>query len=70
MPYALIHAAFESIANLAIVPMQDVLELGSEDRMNTPGTIEGNWSWRFSWEQVTEEKSNRLAHLIDLFDRR
>lgn len=70
MPYALIHAAFESIANLAIVPMQDVLELGSEDRMNTPGTIEGNWDWRFSWEQVTEEKSNRLAHLIDLFDRR
>ncbi len=70
MPYTLIHAAFESIAYLAVVPMQDVLELGSEDRMNTPGTIEGNWGWRFSWEQVTEEKSNRLAHLVDLFDRR
>ncbi len=70
MPYTLVHAAFESIANLAVIPMQDVLGLGSADRMNTPGTIEGNWLWRFNWEQVTEEKANRLAHMVDLYGRR
>jgi 4-alpha-glucanotransferase len=43
MPYLLIGTAFSSVANLAIVPMQDILGLGSEHRMNTPGTIEGNW---------------------------
>ncbi len=70
MPYALVHAAFESIANLAVIPMQDVLGLGAADRMNIPGTTEGNWLWRFNWEQVTEEKSNRLAHMVDLYGRR
>ena len=69
MPHTLIGTAFSSIANLAIVPMQDVLELGSEDRMNIPGTSEGNWSWRFDWSQLTEERAGRLAHLVKLFGR-
>jgi len=67
---ALIQAALASVAHLAILPMQDILELGSEHRMNTPGTTEGNWQWRFQWEQLTPERANRLAHLIDLFNRR
>ncbi|WP_394752153.1 4-alpha-glucanotransferase [Crenothrix sp.] len=67
---ALIHAALGSVANLAIIPMQDVLELGSEHRMNTPGTTEGNWHWRFQWEQLTPERIARLAHLTGLFNRR
>ena len=66
---ALIHAALASVANLAIIPMQDILELGSEHRMNTPGTTKGNWSWRFEWVQLTQERAARLAHLVGLFNR-
>jgi 4-alpha-glucanotransferase len=69
MPQALMQAAFASVANLAIVPMQDILELGSADRMNVPGTTEGNWQWRFDWNQLTEHKINYLTHLIKLFGR-
>jgi 4-alpha-glucanotransferase len=48
----LIRVAYSSVAAMAIVPMQDVLRLGSEARMNTPGQAEGNWAWRFRWDQV------------------
>ena len=48
MPWALIHLALRSTARLAIVPAQDLLGLGSESRMNVPGTDEGNWNWRAS----------------------
>jgi 4-alpha-glucanotransferase len=67
---ALIHAALGSVANLAIIPMQDILELGSEYRMNTPGTTEGNWHWRFQWRQLTPDRVARLAHLVGLFNRK
>lgn len=67
---ALIHAAFSSVANLAIIPMQDVLELGSEHRMNTPGTTTGNWRWRFDWQQLGQERVDRLARLVGLFHRK
>lgn len=66
---ALIQAALASVANLAIIPMQDILELGSEHRMNTPGTTVGNWKWRFQWEQLSTERAARLAHLVELFNR-
>ncbi len=69
MPYLLIGVAFSSVANLAIVPMQDILELGSADRMNTPGTIEGNWQWQFSWDQLTSDKVAKLAGLVTMFAR-
>ena len=46
MPWALIEAAIASPAMLAVVPMQDLLALGTEARMNTPGSLEGNWAWR------------------------
>ena len=56
MPRALVESALASKARLAILPMQDVLELGGEHRMNTPGTVgNGNWRWRFSWDQVKPE---------------
>ena len=76
MPHALIHSALASVANLAIIPMQDLLELGSEHRMNTPGTMNppgakhGNWKWRFEWDQVSDEKAQLLAHLVGLFGRK
>jgi 4-alpha-glucanotransferase len=66
---ALIQAALASVANLAIIPMQDILELGSEHRMNTPGTIVNNWQWRFQWHQLTSERAQRLAYLVGLFNR-
>ena len=69
MPNALIHEAFASVANLAIIPMQDVLRLGSADRMNTPGTTAGNWRWRFDWSQLTADRVGYLSHLIQLFGR-
>ena len=69
IPFALIASAFGSVANLAIVPMQDILELGSADRMNIPGTCEGNWSWRFEWDQLTKDQTERLRFLVTLFGR-
>ncbi len=69
MPSVLVGVALGSVANLVILPMQDILELGSEDRMNIPGTSEGNWSWRFDWSQLTESQSGRLTHLVKLFGR-
>jgi 4-alpha-glucanotransferase len=66
---ALIQTALASVANLAIIPMQDILELGSEHRMNTPGTVQGNWHWRFQWYQLGSERAERLAYLVKLFNR-
>lgn len=64
MPAALIRAAYASPARLAIIPMQDLLGLGTEARMNVPGTAEGNWRWRFRWDQLDAglaERCRRLA---------
>jgi 4-alpha-glucanotransferase len=69
MPWPMIRAALGSPASLAILPMQDVLGLDGEHRMNTPGTAEGNWTWRFQWEQVTPELPGRLTHLVQLYGR-
>lgn len=57
----LIHAASASVATLAIYPMQDVLDLGSEARMNVPSRAEAQWRWRFDWAQVAPWQAERLA---------
>jgi 4-alpha-glucanotransferase len=69
MPWPLIRCALASVAQLAILPMQDVLALDGTHRMNTPGTVEGNWRWRFSWDQVTDDIAPRLHHLMNLYGR-
>jgi 4-alpha-glucanotransferase len=51
------------------LPMQDVLGLDGAHRMNVPGTAEGNWTWRFRWEQVQPELPARLTKLIKLYGR-
>ncbi len=62
--WAMIRAASNSVANLAIFPMQDVLGLGSEHRMNTPGTLgDHNWSWRMTWDMLQSEHG-RVMGLI------
>jgi 4-alpha-glucanotransferase len=65
----LIRAAMASVADTAIVPLQDVLGLGSEARMNFPGKDNGWWRWRFSWDQVRPEHGERLARLVRLYRR-
>ena len=69
MPRPLIRAALESVANLAILPLQDVLQLDSGARMNTPGTTEGNWRWRFSWAEWNEALSRRLRQEVEMYGR-
>lgn len=69
MPLALMECAMGSIARLAVLPMQDILHLGEGHRMNTPGTITGNWSWRFSWDQLTDVHVHELTEMVHASDR-
>jgi len=69
LPWDMIRLAFSSSANLAIIPLQDVLELGNEARMNFPGQPEGNWEWRYRAEALTNEIRERLRHLTWFFGR-
>lgn len=69
MPWMLIRQAMSSPANTAIVPWQDYLGLNGQHRMNTPGTREGNWQWRFSWEQVPRDIAGRIREMLDLYER-
>jgi 4-alpha-glucanotransferase len=67
--WAFIRAALSSVADLALIPLQDVLGLGSEARMNTPSLNGGNWKWRVDLGQFTPELATKLAHLIEVTDR-
>ena len=66
---AMIRAAFASVANLAVVPMQDVLGLGTEARMNFPSRPGDNWEWRLTEGQLTPEIQDWLASLATLYGR-
>jgi len=70
MPMSLVRATIASVAQTAIVPMQDLLGLGSEARMNIPGVKDGNWTWRFSWQQVPENLSRDLLKMNELYGRK
>ncbi|MBV9578228.1 MAG: 4-alpha-glucanotransferase [Chloroflexi bacterium] len=65
----LMRLALASVARTAIVPLQDVLDLGSEARMNTPGRPEGNWAWRVQPDQLTPERAACLAEMTSLYGR-
>ena len=67
--WAFIRAAQSSVASLAIVPVQDVLGLGSEARMNTPSLYGGNWKWRYKPGCLTPELAEKLARLAEVTDR-
>jgi 4-alpha-glucanotransferase len=69
MPWPLIRACLASVCKIAILPMQDLLELDSGHRMNTPGTTEGNWQWRFSWGDINSELMAKLKHLNEIYGR-
>jgi 4-alpha-glucanotransferase len=67
--WALIRAASNSVASLCVVPMQDVLGLGSDARMNVPSRETGNWRWRFGAELLRPELAKKLAALAEVSDR-
>jgi 4-alpha-glucanotransferase len=64
-----IRLALASVAETAIVPLQDVLALGSEARMNTPGRAGGNWSWRYTPEMLSPTVQEQLRVLTALYGR-
>ncbi len=66
---ALIRAAFTSVAQTAIVPVQDLLGLDSDARMNRPGNKAANWSWRLLPGALTREHAERLRHLAEITGR-
>jgi 4-alpha-glucanotransferase len=69
MPWDLIRLAMASVANLCIFPLQDVLALGREARLNTPGRPDGNWAWRFGPGALTTEQQKCLLELSHLYGR-
>ena len=69
MNWSFIRAILASVADTAIVPLQDVLGIGSEGRMNIPATMSGNWKWRTVPDALTPEIASRLRALTTLYDR-
>ena len=68
-PWPLVRSALASVACLAVVPMQDLLGLGSDHRMNVPGVADGNWGWRFQWDWLPEDLAQRMHDMVHRYDR-
>ncbi len=64
-----IREVLSSVANTAIIPLQDVLGVGSEGRMNLPNSTEGNWSWRFAAGALTDSICDRLREMSEMYGR-
>jgi 4-alpha-glucanotransferase len=69
MPDALIRATLGSVGRLAVIPVQDLLRLGSEARLNTPGTAEGNWSWKLPAGSLTARLARESLRLNKIYGR-
>jgi 4-alpha-glucanotransferase len=69
LPWELIRLAMLSIAGTAIVPLQDILGLGSEARMNHPGRSAGNWRWRYAWSDQDADRADRLREMTACYGR-
>ncbi|MFO7444897.1 MAG: 4-alpha-glucanotransferase, partial [Ignavibacteriaceae bacterium] len=65
----LVRTAYATAADLVIIPMQDVLNLGGEARMNFPGKPGGNWTWRFTWDQVPDYLAAHYKEMAELYER-
>ncbi|HPR59006.1 MAG TPA: 4-alpha-glucanotransferase [Bacteroidales bacterium] len=65
----MIRLAWSSVARLAVIPLQDLLELDSSARMNTPGTASGNWQWRFTKNQLTRTHAEWLSKITKIYHR-
>jgi 4-alpha-glucanotransferase len=64
-----IRAVMASVSDRVVFPLQDVIGLGSEGRMNTPGTTEDNWAWRFTPDQISEADEEMLKELTYMYGR-
>ena len=69
VPWEMIRAAMMSVAETVVFPIQDVLGLGGEARMNVPGTAGDNWKWRQPPHKLTPAVAERLRKLTELYDR-
>ena len=69
LTFELIRLAYSSVADLAVIPMQDILDLGGGARMNFPGKLGGNWTWRFTWDQVPYDLAEKYRQLAELYER-
>jgi 4-alpha-glucanotransferase len=67
--WSLIRLAWASTADIAITPLQDILNLGGESRMNTPGEAVGNWTWRLKKDQLTTEIAHNLKAMTEIYGR-
>ncbi|MBR3971612.1 MAG: 4-alpha-glucanotransferase [Ruminococcus sp.] len=67
--WGIIRTAYESRAKYAIIPMQDLLGLGSEARINTPSTLGGNWEWRIDAASLTDELAAKLNSMVNTYNR-
>jgi 4-alpha-glucanotransferase len=67
--WSLIRLAWSSVANISIVPVQDVLQLGPEGKMNSPGIGEGNWGWRLKAGALKSTHLQKLAELTETYGR-
>jgi len=66
---ALIRLAMMSVARMAIIPMQDILGLGGNARMNQPSRIEGNWRWRLLPDQFTPQLQDTIGDMTEMYGR-
>jgi 4-alpha-glucanotransferase len=62
-------AVIGSVSDMAIIPLQDILGLDSSARFNVPGTVSDNWSWRFDWGMIKQDKFNKLKEWTTIFGR-
>jgi 4-alpha-glucanotransferase len=69
MNWVLLRAVYASVAELAMAPLQDLLGLSSEARMNTPSTPSGNWRWRFEERDLTPALAERVRDLAEIYGR-
>lgn len=65
----MIRLAMASVSFLCVIPLQDILKLDSHARMNTPGTMGGNWHWRFEWAQFDASFNQQIQRLMTIYQR-
>lgn len=67
--FELIKRSYSSVSNIVVIPMQDILNLGNEARMNVPSTLGGNWTWRFTWDQIDHSLAERYKEMTVMYER-
>ena len=68
-PESFVRAVLGSVCDLAVIPLQDYLELGSEARINIPSTLGENWVWRLTPDQLTTDLCRKMARMAKIYGR-